>query len=403
MYAASLAQIYLEDRVQNEGLFDTTHWKYFIIVHACMCIEKLGEKMEEEIRGMYGAGDGGVGPFSVKGYLKHHAKEKEWGDSLMLDLMSSGTSLRITVLNSRTCSEHRIRHNKSLVGVDIVLVFNGNTVNGHYSGVMWQDGARVDCSGSFQTGSGFDPEVDARERLLRGGKKGTGVETITSSRLQVLLRKEKILDEMFSCYDLDEEDMERALAGTARVRTGKSMYLPPNPDAHMPQSIQKVKEGDVECTHCKKRFADTLELQKHIAKVHEGKIKFRCSKCAKGFMSKQGLREHAKLHQSKEHRYVCTEKDDEGEECGITFGRNTNLKKHQLKFHPKEGKELPELECAFQCGYKTIDLGNKVQHEARCKKNTGKKPIPCDICTTKKYNFYLVKDLLRHKREEHGL
>lgn len=406
MYQATLEQIQLDKEVQEAGSFDCMHWKFMLIAHACNNIELLGEKMSEEIKGMYGTGEGGIGPFSVKGYLRHHLKDKIWGDGLMLDLMSSCTSLRTTVLNARTGSEHRLRHNRPLNKVDIVLVFNGSIDHGHYSAVVWKDGGSVQSSQTFKTGSGFSPEVDAEEMLLRGGSRMSGVETISTSRLRELERKERLLYEMFATHGVEFPGTDELFEGTARSR--KRKYLQAPVLAETPEKVQVVKKGDLECLTCQKKFVSTVELDKHVKKFHEGKIKFRCKECGKGFMTRQGVRQHELVHNKPEEKLVCglmKEVDGKLVECTKTFGRRSNLNKHVAAFHPKKGAKLTTLKCAFAekgCQYTTTDKGNKVQHEARCKHNPNRESYDCELCKDKTYHFHILKDLLRHKKEYHG-
>ena len=60
-------------------------------------------------------------------------KDKIWGDVICLYLISSMWSLRVTVLNSSSLGEMRIRHNMSLALVDLPIVFNSSEVSGHFS------------------------------------------------------------------------------------------------------------------------------------------------------------------------------------------------------------------------------------------------------------------------------
>ena len=82
----------------------------------------------------YGLPEGSeVGPFSIRSYFKHMVKDKTWGDIVCLYLIVSMWSLRVTVLNSSTLGEMRIRHNMSFSLVDLPIVFNSHDVYGHFS------------------------------------------------------------------------------------------------------------------------------------------------------------------------------------------------------------------------------------------------------------------------------
>ena len=55
------------------------------------------------------------------------------GDSVILSLLASVWSVRVTIVGSRTLHEIRFRHDLDLEFSDIALVFNTSEGNGHYS------------------------------------------------------------------------------------------------------------------------------------------------------------------------------------------------------------------------------------------------------------------------------
>ena len=65
------------------------------------------------------------GPFSYLGYLKHQLKEGSWGDEIMVTAMSMMWQITVTILYAETLTEHRIRHDRLLGQVDMVVVFCG--------------------------------------------------------------------------------------------------------------------------------------------------------------------------------------------------------------------------------------------------------------------------------------
>ena len=71
------------------------------------------------------------GPFSYLTYLKHQLKDDTWADEVMVAAMSMMWQITITVVHAETLFEHRIRHDRYLRDVDLVLVFCGNS---HYVG-----------------------------------------------------------------------------------------------------------------------------------------------------------------------------------------------------------------------------------------------------------------------------
>ena len=71
------------------------------------------------------------GPFSYLGYLKHQLKEGTWGDEIMVAAMSMMWQITVTILYAETLTEHRIRHDRLIGKVDMVVVSCGGC---HYIG-----------------------------------------------------------------------------------------------------------------------------------------------------------------------------------------------------------------------------------------------------------------------------
>ena len=64
-------------------------------------------------------------PLSYHQYLHLMLRRDFWGDKVVLFTMSCLWSVRITVLNSKTQQEYRIRHDRYMEEADIVIVYNG--------------------------------------------------------------------------------------------------------------------------------------------------------------------------------------------------------------------------------------------------------------------------------------
>ena len=71
------------------------------------------------------------GPFSFKKYLEYILKDTTWGEELLIVAMSQRWQLAITVVHGESLRESRVRHNRPLDEVDLVLVYCGNN---HYVG-----------------------------------------------------------------------------------------------------------------------------------------------------------------------------------------------------------------------------------------------------------------------------
>ena len=69
------------------------------------------------------------GPLTYKSYCRHLLDKRFWGDEVVLYAVSAMWNLRITVFNSKTDEEYRVRQNMVMDHADINTVYNAWT---HY-------------------------------------------------------------------------------------------------------------------------------------------------------------------------------------------------------------------------------------------------------------------------------
>ena len=69
-------------------------------------------------------------PFSYKQYCRQVLDKHFWGDAMIIYAISCLWALKITVVNSQTLQEYRVRHGASMKDVDIGLLFNSSS---HYT------------------------------------------------------------------------------------------------------------------------------------------------------------------------------------------------------------------------------------------------------------------------------
>ena len=82
------------------------------------------------IHGIYGAGDANTFPQSVCSYLQEILQPNFWADEIVLRVLSLLFHLTITVIWAESGTQTRVRHDRDLANVDIVLLL---TQSGHYS------------------------------------------------------------------------------------------------------------------------------------------------------------------------------------------------------------------------------------------------------------------------------
>ena len=138
------------------------------------------------------------------------------------------------------------------------------------------------------------------------------------------------------------------------------------------------------CNICGKEVSD---VKSHTKKVHEfmslqPKTEF-CDICGKGFVNRDGLLKHLKIHKE---RLPCPQcgikvrnvdnhieavhtpdelKSHQCPDCGKGFINTLNLEKHQMNVHLK----LRPYRCRYGCADSYNDISNRNQHE---KKKHGK-------------------------------
>ena len=130
----------------KEFLYYPNH--YFCRQVANWLIENRQKVMltkKAHLQQMYGVEDPNAtfsGPFSYKEYCRHILDRRFWGDALILYAISCMWALKITVVNSKTLEEYRIRHNAPLRRADISVVFNASC---HYTAAGRLSSALVAC------------------------------------------------------------------------------------------------------------------------------------------------------------------------------------------------------------------------------------------------------------------
>ena len=85
------------------------------------------------IRETYGIRDDDAqfpGPFTYKEYCRNVLDKRFWGDTLILYAVPCMWAVKISIVNSKTLQQYRVRHTAGLQDADIVLVYN---LSSHYT------------------------------------------------------------------------------------------------------------------------------------------------------------------------------------------------------------------------------------------------------------------------------
>ena len=171
------------------------------------------------------------------------------------------------------------------------------------------------------------------------------------------------------------------------------------------------------CLSCNKDFAGKKELDEHFSKVHaEGKLK--CEMCFKQFTSKYTLQQHVQVeHKGK--RYACTYDD-----CREDFKCKDQLEVHLMKHEGKFKFECTICKKGFyqkahftghlnshldsqphwvsKCGKQFLYQQDVGKHLDRCGIET--KDFECTLGECKGKKFFMTKQQLRnHYKTYHKL
>ena len=115
------------------------------------------------------------------------------GDVICLYLILSMWSLRVTVLNSSTLGEMRIRYNMQFALVDLSIVFNSVDVSGHFSACI-RGNKEMLLAGKLLKSNGYDIEKDIAERLQNSSF--VAAELVAYSGLKYIVMSEEQFNKM---------------------------------------------------------------------------------------------------------------------------------------------------------------------------------------------------------------
>ena len=176
MFNAILKTLHFFNDYERE-LYNATHLRRQLITHMVGHIDFMYPVIKQGILENYGwqyeddddddDDDDAlpkVGPFSIFSWATYMKENSVWGDSVILGLLTSMWSVRVTIVGSRTLHEVRFRHDLDLEFSDIALVYKISEGNGHYSGLIRRN-QEVCATRRLTFSKKWDKEKDAAERL----------------------------------------------------------------------------------------------------------------------------------------------------------------------------------------------------------------------------------------------
>ena len=300
----------LFNAVLQEMEFDTQEDEHFYTSESLrrQVVAFFTERKEEyvdwirtQIRNIYGWSDryseSEPGPFSVKTYLKHILEDGKWGDIIVLYLIAAMWGIRITVIRGDTCVQLNLRHNEDLTNADLILLYNGMEISGHYTGVARLDQTKLKCASIRKTAK-FTYRVDQTEMDRKFHNLESTEVVVKSDRLATLVAKEVEYEDLMKKYDdlkrkykINNKKLKqkRKLIRNMRRLLGKDKDGggdddPDDEDAdedpdddtveteetepEVLQNIPQISQGDVTCELCDRKLPGTQSLRKHMDKMH---------------------------------------------------------------------------------------------------------------------------------------
>ena len=261
-------------------------------------------------------------------------------------LIAAMWGIRITVIRGDACVELKIRHHEDLINADLILLYNGLEISGHYTGVARLDQTKLKCTSIKKTDK-FDYRVDQDEmnRKLHNLKSTEVV--VNSDRLATSVAKEveyddlkKMYDELKRKYKINNKKLKqkkklirnmRRLLGNDKDGGGDDGADDDNDDdpeetePEVPQNLPQISHGDVKCDLCDTTLPGTQSLRKHMDKMHKGKAKYKCTKCKKVFITYEAKKNCQLKHEGKPKPYQCSIGD-----CEIRFYNRRSQKSMKL-------------------------------------------------------------------------
>ena len=106
----------------------------------------------------------------------------------------------MTVIRGDACVELKIRHHKDLINADLILLYNGLGISGHYTCVARLDQIKLKCTSIKKTDK-FDYRVDKDEMNRKLNNLESTEVVVNSDRLATLVAKEVEYDDLKKMYD----------------------------------------------------------------------------------------------------------------------------------------------------------------------------------------------------------
>ena len=334
----------MEDQMEGKK-YGFHQLRFQAVEHMVTHRDLLFEQLSEEIRMTYGAledveqNEGGG--YSYKSYCHYMRKNGTWGDLIMLKVIASMWSCKITVIHADHFFQTKIRHDGQVKEADIILVFNASYHHGHYITTVRTNGENF-ILGIPEKHECYDRSSDRVERAKRKefdwAEEGEQELVVLPMDIyKMLMYKSEQYDKMVELAkkptpDLDTQPEPRlptlnpddpgVSRGTGTGSGGSRNRKddkgddgngdddddddnndgeerdPSDPTTRKKkggkyQAEEKIPDEELGvdvtiCLRCKIDQKTHTKLITHVKKYHEDVFNFLCKKCDRGFITRAG-------------------------------------------------------------------------------------------------------------------
>ena len=137
-----------------------------VINHMINQWDILFDEITDDIRYCYGGfedQDSGNGGYSYKTYLELMMKNGQWCDTVMIKAIVSMWAVKISVIYADTFYQVKYHHDDAACYADIVLLYNGHYVHGHYIATVHACGDNFLIGIPHRPDEGYDRDTDRME------------------------------------------------------------------------------------------------------------------------------------------------------------------------------------------------------------------------------------------------
>ena len=147
--------------------------------------------------------------------------------------------------------------------------------------------------------------------------------------------------------------------------------------------VTHVKDKNVQCATCNKKFRTEFHLSKHVANIHQSREMYTCDRCGEMYRYKRSLCTHYMTVHTNQRNFMC-------EQCPNTFASDVALRAHLLTHKDVRNEVCEKCSKSFHTKY-------RLERHLRTHQSTGNY-----VCQTCSRSFRENYQLIAHMRRLHS-